>query len=49
MMDIEGNRAQFLAWAAEFCVFFMVSCLRHYDPSQCWFTIHQLTWCNIPN
>jgi len=49
MMDIEGNRAQFLAWAAEFCVFFMVSCLRHYDPSKCWFTVHQLTWCNIPN
>jgi hypothetical protein len=47
-MDIEGTGVQFLAWAADFCVFIMVSSLRPYDPSKCWFTVHQLTWCNIP-
>jgi len=35
MIDIEGTGVQFLAWAAEFYVFFMVSSLRHYDPSKC--------------
>jgi len=47
-MDVEGTGVQFLAWSAEFCVFFMVSSLRHYGSSKCWFTIHQLTRCNIP-